>query len=42
LELSWRLEVEEMLLGLPKRVPELLENMAPAMFMDLNGIGRSS
>lgn len=28
-----------MLLGPPKRVPELLENMPPAMFRGLSGIG---
>lgn len=42
-ELSCRLdEAEEMLLVVPNRVPELLENMPPPMFMDLNGIGTSS
>ena len=31
-----------MLLGPPKRVPELLENMPPAMFGDLKGKGTKS
>ena len=31
-----------MLLGPPKRVPELLENMPPDMFGDLKGMGTRS